>query len=409
MMRSRFSQKPHADASGFHADAAGPLTKRKPGGEGFNRSAVALPVSVQLKQIRTERLPAVACRLQTSRMTRPIRPAETTERREARARLFADRRIWIMAAYGLLSGLPLPLSGFTLRLWLSEGHLSLGLIGLTANIGLAYSLKFLWAPLLDQARPPWLLRRLGRRRGWLLAIQPALAGAAVLLALSRPAAAPSGALAAAALVAFLSASQDIVVDAWRIESFPPRLQGAAMAAYVWAYRVALLISGAGAIKAADVIGWHGALLAVAGVLALGPVVTLLAPEPPVAHQAAPTRLIARLKSAIVSPLLEMLGRSGAGTILGFVALFKLGEAMAGVMTAPFYTHLGFDRAAIAVANGPFSLAATFAGTAGGRGWWPGSASGGRCCSPAGCRRRRWGCISGSPSRPATDTSCSRRW
>ncbi|HJS86604.1 MAG TPA: MFS transporter [Acetobacteraceae bacterium] len=270
-----------------------------------------------------------------------------------------------MAAYGLLSGLPLPLSGFTLRLWLSEGHLSLGLIGLTANIGLAYSLKFLWAPLLDQARPPWILGWLGRRRGWLLAIQPALACAALLLALSHPASAPLGALAAAALVALLSASQDIVVDAWRIESFPPRLQGAAMAAYVWAYRVALLIAGAGAIKAADVIGWHGALLGVAGLLALGPLATLLAPEPPVARLAAPTRLGARLRSAVVAPILEMLGRPGAGTILSFVALFKLGEAMAGVMTAPFYTHLGFDRAAIALANGPFSLAATFAGTASG--------------------------------------------
>ncbi|MBV8702820.1 MAG: MFS transporter [Acetobacteraceae bacterium] len=283
----------------------------------------------------------------------------------ASPRLFAGRRIWVMAAYGLLSGLPLPLSGFTLRLWLAEGHLSLGLIGLTANIGLAYSLKFLWAPLLDQARPPWPLRRFGRRRGWLLAIQPALAGAALLLALSRPAAAPLSALAAAALVALLSASQDIVVDAWRIESFPPRLQGAAMAAYVWAYRVALLIAGAGAIKAADVVGWRGALLGVAGLLALGPLATLLAPEPPAAHPAPPTGLAARLRSAIVAPLLEMLGRPGAGTILGFVALFKLGEAMAGVMTAPFYTHLGFDRAAIAVANGPFSLAATFAGTASG--------------------------------------------
>jgi PAT family beta-lactamase induction signal transducer AmpG len=298
-------------------------------------------------------------------MTRPIRRDEPAEPRDAPSSLFAGRRIWVMAAYGLLSGLPLPLSGFTLRLWLAEGHLSLGLIGLTANIGLAYSLKFLWAPLLDQARPPWPLRRLGRRRGWLLAIQPALAGAALLLALSRPATAPLGALAAAALVALLSASQDIVVDAWRIESFPPRLQGAAMAAYVWAYRVALLISGAGVIKAADVIGWHGALLGVAGLLALGPLATLLAPEPPAALPAAPTRLAARLRSAVVAPLLEMLARPGAGTILGFVALFKLGEAMAGVMTAPFYTHLGFDRAAIAVANGPFSLAATFAGTASG--------------------------------------------
>ena len=95
-----------------------------------------------------------------------------------------------MAAYGFVAGLPLPLSGFTFRLWLSEGGVSLALIGLTANIGLAYSLKFLWAPVLDNAPPPGPLRRLGRRRGWLAAIQPALAGAAALLALSDPARLP---------------------------------------------------------------------------------------------------------------------------------------------------------------------------------------------------------------------------
>ncbi len=281
--------------------------------------------------------------------------------------LLSDRRLWLMAAYGFFSGLPLPLSGFTFRLWLSEGGVSLALIGLTANVGLAYSLKFLWAPLLDQVRPPGLLRRLGRRRGWLAAIQPLLAAAAAMLAISDPAGAPLAAVSAAALVAFLSASQDIVIDAWRIETFPPRRQGAAMAAYVWGYRVALLVSGAGAIKAADSLGWHGALLGVAGLLALSPLVTLLAPEPLTAIRRASATFVARLTTAVVEPLREMLSRPGALTILAFVALFKLGEAMAGVMTAPFYTSLGFDRASIAVANGPFSLAATFAGTAIG-GW-----------------------------------------
>ena len=273
-----------------------------------------------------------------------------------------------MAAYGFVAGLPLPLSGFTFRLWLSEGGVSLAAIGLTANIGLSYTLKFLWAPLLDQARPPGALDRLGRRRGWLLAVQPALVAACVLLALSHPATAPLGAVAAAALVAFLSASQDILVDAWRIESYPPRLQGGAMAAYVWGYRTALLISGAGAIKAADIVGWHGALLGVAALVALGPLVTLIAPEP--ALQAIPQavgRFATRLRIAVIEPLREFLIRPGAGTIIAFVALFKLGEAMAGVMTAPFYRSLGFDRAAIAVAVGIPSLAATFAGTALG-GW-----------------------------------------
>lgn len=278
-------------------------------------------------------------------------------------------RLWHMAAYGFVAGLPLPLSGFTFRLWLSEGGVSLAAIGLTANIGLAYTLKFLWAPLLDQARPPGALARFGRRRGWLLAVQPVLALSCALLALSNTASAPLGAVAAAALVAFLSASQDILVDAWRIESYPARRQGAAMAAYVWGYRTALLVSGAGAIKAADLVGWHGALLGVALLVAVGPAVTLLAPEPPA--EPAPRRAVdgfaARLRTAVVEPLREFLARPGAGTILAFIALFKLGEAMAGVMTAPFYRSLGFDRAAIAVASGPFSLAATFAGTALG-GW-----------------------------------------
>jgi len=283
-------------------------------------------------------------------------------------RLLTDRRLWVMAAYGFVAGLPLPLSGFTFRLWLSEGGASLAVIGLTANIGLAYSLKFLWAPLLDNAAPPGPLRHLGRRRGWLLAIQPLLVAAAVLLAVSNPAVAPVPAVAAAALVAFLSASQDIVVDAWRIEVFPPRLQGAAMAAYVWGYRAALLISGAGAIKSADIVGWHGALLGVAALIALGPIVTLVASEPRAsAAQRAVSGMAARLSTAVIEPLAEFLSRPGAWQIIAFVALFKLGEAMAGVMTAPFYRSLGFDRSAIAVATGPFSLTATVAGI--GLGGW----------------------------------------
>jgi len=154
-----------------------------------------------------------------------------------------------MAAFGFVAGLPLPLSGFTLRQWLAEGGAPLAVIGLTANIALAYSLKFLWAPSLDNLPPPGPLRFLGRRRGWLAAIQPALALAAVLLALSNPAVAPAPALAAAAAVAFLSATQDIAIDAWRIEVFPARLQGMALAAYVWGYRIALLIATTGVLAA----------------------------------------------------------------------------------------------------------------------------------------------------------------
>jgi PAT family beta-lactamase induction signal transducer AmpG len=281
----------------------------------------------------------------------------------------ANRMLWLMGAYGFASGLPLPLSGFTFRLWMAQGGVSLAAIGLTANIGIAYSLKFLWAPLLDRAPAPLGLARLGRRRGWLFGIQIALVLAGVLLALSDRGRAPLGAVAAAALVAFLSASQDIVIDAWRIEVFPPRQQGAALAAYVWGYRIALLISGSAAIKSADIVGWHGALLGVAALLAVGPVLTLFAPEPAVSRAVMErTRgVLATISAAVVEPLREFGSRPGAGTILAFVALFKLGEAMAGVMTAPFYLSLGFDRSAIALANFVPALGATFAGTALG-GW-----------------------------------------
>src|ERR1700761_2103676 len=142
------------------------------------------------------------------------------EARPTFAAMLADRRLWLMTGFGFASGLPLPLSGFTLRQWLAEGHVGLALIGLTANIGLAYSLKFLWSPVFDHVPPPGPMRRLGRRRGWLATIHPRLACAAALLALTDPKAAPIASIAAAALVAFLSASQDIAIDAWRIETFP---------------------------------------------------------------------------------------------------------------------------------------------------------------------------------------------
>jgi MFS transporter, PAT family, beta-lactamase induction signal transducer AmpG len=275
-----------------------------------------------------------------------------------------DRRLWIMAAYGFVAGLPLSLSTFTLRYWLSESGATLTMIGLTANIGLAYSLKFLWAPVFDQVTPPGPMRRLGRRRGWLAAIQPALAAAAALLALTNPGASPVTSIAAAALVAFLSASQDIAIDAWRIETFAQRQQGEALAAYVWGYRFALLAATTGVIWASGLVGWHVALLGIAALLLIGPVVTLLAPEPVADGTNVETTdgqtLTSRAKRAVVDPLLDFLTRPGAILILAFVALFKLGEAMGGIMTAPFYRELGFSRGEIA-GYGPFSLVATLGG------------------------------------------------
>lgn len=272
------------------------------------------------------------------------------------------RHLALMLGYGFVAGLPLPLSGFALRQWLTEGGMAVAVIGLTANLSLAYTLKPLWAPVLDNVAPPWVLARFGRRRGWLLAIQPLLVAAAVLLAFSRPEAHVGVTLAAAALVAFLSASQDIVVDAWRIEAFAPRAQGAALAAYIWGYRAALLVAGSGAIWAAVRAGWPAVLIGVAVLIGIGPLVTLLAPEPEAPRDGAQegAALAMRLRHALVEPLQDFLKRRGAALILAFVALFRLGEAMAGIMTTPFYRSLGFVPTQVA-ATGLYSLGAAIAG------------------------------------------------
>jgi len=281
---------------------------------------------------------------------------------------WSDQRLWTMVAYGFVAGLPLPLSTFTLRYWLSESGATLSVIGLTANIGLAYSLKFIWSPVFDQIAPPGPMRRLGQRRGWLSTIQPALAFSAFFLATTNPVSSPMNSIAAAALVAFLSASQDIAIDAWRIETFPQRLQGEALAAYVWGYRFAMLAATTGVIWGSGKVGWHVALGGIALLLLLGPAVTAAASEPVRAageqddrgDQKERESLAVRARHAVIDPLRDFFARPGAIMILAFVALFKLGEAMGGIMTAPFYRGLGFTRDAIA-GSGPFSLVATLAG------------------------------------------------
>jgi len=281
---------------------------------------------------------------------------------------FDNRTLALMSAFGFFAGLPLSLTGFTLRQWLSEGGTSLIAIGLTANIGLAYTLKFLWSPVLDHVRPPGPLAAFGRRRGWLLTIQPLLALATALLALSDPVASPARLLVAAIAIAFLSASQDIVIDAWRIETFPQRVQGLALASYIWGYRIALLVSGAGAIGLADVIGWTASLGCVAALMGIGMAASLLAPEPAVMlERIAAIGFRAQLRLAVVEPFLEFWQRAGAAQILAFVMLFKLGEALAHTMAVPFYRALGFDRAQVALASGIPGLVASLLGAAAG-GW-----------------------------------------
>jgi PAT family beta-lactamase induction signal transducer AmpG len=271
-----------------------------------------------------------------------------------------DRALAALLLLGFSAGLPLPLTGFTLRQWFAEAGVPLGEIGLTALIGLAYTFKFVWAPVLDHARPP--LAALGRRRGWLAPVQIALALAIAALAFTDPAGDARATVLVAVAIAFLSATQDIAIDAFRIESLPPSRQGLGLAAYVWGYRIALLAASPGAFTIAEYAGWRVAFLSLAALMGVGLATTLfVARELRARAIPAPAGWGARLRLAVVDPFRDMLTRPGWPLILGFVALFKLGEALAGVMTAPFYRALGFSRLDVAAVSGVFGLAATLAG------------------------------------------------
>lgn len=277
-----------------------------------------------------------------------------------------DRRFLVLLALGFSAGVPLPLTAFTLRQWMSESNIPLTAIGLTALIGLAYSLKFTWAPVLDHAAPP-AFRGLGRRRGWLAVIQPALALAILALGLTNPAADATLTVAVAVAVAFLSASQDIVIDAYRIESLAEREQGYGLACYVWGYRGALLASGAGALGMAEFGGWAFAFAMCAAMIGVGFAAVLAGAEPARPPPEAPPGWAARLRIAIVEPFADFLKRRHWFAILAFVALFKLGEALAGIMTAPFYREMGFSRLEVASVSSVFGLFATLLGALAG-GW-----------------------------------------
>jgi PAT family beta-lactamase induction signal transducer AmpG len=279
--------------------------------------------------------------------------------------VFRDRRLLILLALGFSAGVPLPLvAGQVLRQWFVESGMSLGQLGLTALIGLAYANKFLWSPALDAVRPPML----GRRRGWLLTIQLALVASIAALALTDPTTDATLTVAVAVLVAFLSASQDIVVDAWRIEMLgeDPERQAWGLAAYVWGYRAALLASGAGTLFLVSHIGWNLAYAYGAALILVGVAATLAGREP----EAVPIVAVgwrARMRLSVAQPFLDFTGRRHWLVILLFIALFKLGEALAGVMVTPFYRSEGFTRDDVAAVGTVFGLAATLAGAVAG-GW-----------------------------------------
>jgi PAT family beta-lactamase induction signal transducer AmpG len=283
------------------------------------------------------------------------------------AAVYGDRRLLVVFLLGFASGLPLLLTLSTLSIWLTEEGVSLTDIGLFTMVGMPYTLKFLWAPLVDRLPVPLLTRCLGRRRAWLVTLQAGLAVAIVGLGATHPRTAPFWTALAALLVAFLSASQDIVVDAYRIEIVKEHEQGAAAAMTQFGYRIGMLASGAGALLLAERVPWRWVYVAMGALLLVGTATALAAPEPPgalAASRGSGAGALGRLRGAVVAPLAEFLLRNGARVallVLAFILLYKLGDAFAGVMANPFYVKLGFTKAEIAGVTKVFGLAATLGG------------------------------------------------
>jgi PAT family beta-lactamase induction signal transducer AmpG len=288
--------------------------------------------------------------------------------------VYLQPRVLIVLLLGFASGLPLALSGSTLQIWMREAGVDLGTIGLFALVGTPYTLKFLWAPLVDALHVPLFTRAFGRRRGWLVFSQLLLIAAILLLAICDPAHSPLSVALAALLVAAMSSTQDIVVDAFRVESLPESEQAAGMASYVFAYRVGMLVSTAGELfivsgyessGLARGSAWMWGYATMAALVLIGTATALAATEPEQSIRAeAATRAETALKRvlhAAAGAFSEFLTRKNALAALAFVVLFKFTDAFSGTMTAPFVIDLGFSRNDYATIVKGVGLAATLIG------------------------------------------------
>lgn len=286
-------------------------------------------------------------------------------------RVYAERPVLVVLALGFASGLPLALTGATLSFWMAEAGVDIKVIGFFAWVGIAYGWKFLWSPAIDRLPLPVLTRLLGRRRGWLVLIQALLIGAVLALGSADPAADFRLAAFWAVVVAFLSASQDIVIDAYRVEVLDERQQGAGAAVVTFGYRMAMFASGAGALVIAEFQGWFAAYAAMAALLLVGTVAVLLHGEPAgsAAVVAATRRDVAGwLRQAVVEPFADFLARNGLVTalvILAFITLYKVGDALLGALMSPFYVGLGFQKTEVATVVKSYGLVATLAGVVAG--------------------------------------------
>ncbi|MCY1041479.1 MFS transporter [Corallococcus sp. bb12-1] len=262
-----------------------------------------------------------------------------------------SRRIWLLMAVGFASGLPLWLTGVTLSAWMKNEGVNLKTIGIFSLVALPYTFKVLWAPLMDRYTLPFL----GRRRGWMLLTQVLLMGAIAAMGLVNPKDTPIAMACMAVVVTFLSASQDIVADAWRTDILTLEERGLGNSMYVTGYRLGMLVAGGLAFILSDQLGWSRTYYVMGLLMGVGVVATLIAPEP---QSVRPPR---NLLDAVVKPFVDYFRREYALGVLAFLVLYKLGDAIAASMVTPFYIELGFSNTEIGALSKTLGMLATIGG------------------------------------------------
>ncbi len=261
-------------------------------------------------------------------------------------------RMLVTFFLGISSGIPLLLIGSTLQAWMTDENIDLAVIGMFSLVGFPYTIKFLWAPIMDRYVPPFL----GRRRGWIFISQILLMVTVGSFFLTKPAQSPWTIAFLAVLVSFFSASQDIVIDAYRRELLQDEELGLGSSLSVNGYRIGMLISGAFALFLADKIPWNYVYLLLASSFIIGIITTILAPNPD-GHILPPQSL----QAAVIEPFTDYFKKRGAFEILAFILLYKIGDLMASNMTTPFILKIGFTKTELATIVKTFGIVATITG------------------------------------------------
>lgn len=270
-------------------------------------------------------------------------------------RTYLNRRLAVAFFMGIAAGLPLLITSTLMQAWAKEAGIDLTQIGLLSLVGLPYTLKFVWSPIFDRFCLPFL----GRRRGWLLLAQLACTLSIVFMGLMDPASGDFGLtlwIVAAMMITFSSATQDIIIDAFRREDLRDNEQGLGSSYYIYGYRIGMLAVSGGGLILADVLPWSAVFFLTASVMSVGIVTTLLAKEPVV--DTPPPRTF---RETVIDPFLDFFSRESAIWILAFILLYKVGDSMAGSLTTPFYMELGFTKSDIGTIAKLYGFWATLGG------------------------------------------------